>query len=343
MRTNTGFFAEKRSTDYIFGGVTPVPFEERNQPGDWTQFLPAEERQSGRFVDSMACVTFSAMNSLETQMRWMIQNRLIPDVSMAWLRANKYLDQNDMPNFSDRFTARMSGTTPNGNSIQRVWDSIRKDGVAPEESWPNDLEEFDWNHYYSAPTDEVKVLAKEFLTHFKVTYEFINDEPLIKKGLQHAPLQIATAVCPGWGGDRTISACSLPVSHATLIYRITDRGNYADFDHYDPFHKELAKDYVIPFICKGVLSPIRQSNGLPAVVDGFNRDLVYGERSEDVRKLQAKLQVLPVPTTFYGDLTVAAVRRYMKYNAIGSWFEQNIWPAGSRVGPKIRAVLNKNL
>lgn len=191
---NFGVIEGKRDTDFVAG---TLPYEERNPSGDWTSYLPPGEWQKGT-VDTMACVTFSALNSIETQ--------------------HKFLTGQER-NFSDRFTARLSGTTPDGNYLWRVADCIRKDGLVDESDWPAP-ENFTWETYYQAPPIEVINKARLFLNEWVVQYEWIDftKESLIKH-LKHAPIQV---VLPG---------------HAVLgFFRNEDVLKY--FDSYVPFIKE---------------------------------------------------------------------------------------------------------
>ena len=106
----------------------------------------------------MACVTFSALNSLETQIKFLTnQNREL----------------------SDRFTAKMSETTTNGNYLYKVGDSIREhsdgsgDGVVDEIEWPMPVG-YTWAKYYEEIPQFVKDKGREFLKEWKIEYEFID-------------------------------------------------------------------------------------------------------------------------------------------------------------------------
>ncbi len=347
---NTGVIIEHRDTDFQFGGVSGIIQESRNSTADWTRFLPDDERQSGQKTDSMACVTFSAMNSLETQLKWMLDNNLLPAVTLRFLRDNNYLTDTGRPNLSDRFIAKMSGTTTQGNSIQRVWDAIRKFGCVPESLWPDNLDVFDWNQFYADIPQSVKDMGVAWLQHFRGDYEFLTSKSQISLALKHAPLQIATAVCQPWSAPDPIPLCQMDVSHATMIYAQETVGIDDIFDSYQPFRKRLAANYSIPYIVKGVLTPLMTVDAPTPVPPTpistpfhFDRDLVAGETSIDVKFLQDRLAVVQPPTGFYGTLTIAAVKKLMVDRNIGTWWEKYIYPAGRRIGPKIRTYLNTHI
>lgn len=260
---NTGFLeAPPRETDWIAGGASGIEFKQYNHLGDWTTLLPSFERQNSVYMDSMACVTFSALNCLESQMRGHLAYQRLPAVLIKELKDLGYYNDRLEFNLSDRFTAKMSGTTRQGNYFVNVWDSIRKHGVIPEADWayPRDQRTpaFDWDDYYKEIPQELKDKGLKFLEildkyGFKIAYEWVPTSlPSISQHLYQAPIQIAAPTCTGWSTDRPVKACTMKANHATMVYRITNTEIH-DFDSYDPYRKELAIDYPISYAIKGVL------------------------------------------------------------------------------------------
>src|SRR3990167_7048548 len=98
---NRGVILGQRPDDFV-GGT--IPYEVRLPSGNWDAFLPSGEWQRSQpdpvkgYIDTMACVSFSALNSIETQIRFLTGQSI---------------------NYSDRFTAKMSGTTPQGNWLYK--------------------------------------------------------------------------------------------------------------------------------------------------------------------------------------------------------------------------------
>lgn len=197
---NRGVIEGQRDSDYV--GST-LPYEVLNPSGDWTPYLPPGEWQANSFTDTMACVTFSALNSIETQYKFLT---------------------GESRNFSDRYTARMSGTTPEGNWLWKVGDSIRKDGLIDESLYPTPPN-FTWDSYYTTPSMEVINKAKEFLNSWSVKYEFIDtSRESLMYHLKHAPIQV---VIPG---------------HAVLsFYSESQITKY--FDSYSPFEKTWSNPF----------------------------------------------------------------------------------------------------
>lgn len=208
---NYGVLLGQRDTDYIAG---TLPYRVLNPSGDWFSWNPKEEWQwILQKLDTMACVTFSALNVLETLY---------------------YFHTGTQKNFSDRFTAVMSGTTPQGNYLWKVADSIRKDGLVDETDYPPPPI-LTWENYYTPPPIEVINKAKEFLKSWTINYEFIPfDRESLLYHLKQSPIQV---VIPG---------------HAVMSFYTTEQITKY-FDSYAPFIKEWQKDFVSAL--KYVMSP----------------------------------------------------------------------------------------
>lgn len=254
---NTGFIDEPPTpTDYIAGVASAVLYRVVKEDGDWGNFLPSDEKQHFKYFDSMACVSFSACNCIETQINYWIEKGIIdPEKIKDWL------DEKGKFNGSDRAIAKWSGTTPRGNSMSNVANTIYKMGIPPEKVWPNppEMSEFVWNKYYEAIPKSVEDWGKKFLQFFLVEYEYvIVNEANIEKHLKQAPIQIATPVCPGWFTEEIIKPCGKVNSeHATLLHGNTPQYR-PDFDQYEPFKKKIAKNYPIGYIMKIIITPKKE-------------------------------------------------------------------------------------
>lgn len=224
---NDGVIDGIRDTDYLAGDLNPAPdlikslgTEVRNESGDWTAYLPDGERQSSRRGDSQACVTFSALNSIETQQKFLTGS---------------------VDNHSDRWTAKRSETTPQGNYLWKVADTIRKEGLVPESDYPAPSS-YTWDEYHAEIKEPLasRLLAqgKSWLENWSIGYEWIslNPEALVTH-LRHAPLQ---AVFP---------------AHAVMIYKYDPKLDWVYYlDSYAPFLKVRSR---VDFnsILKIVLTP----------------------------------------------------------------------------------------
>lgn len=197
----TGFIhADPRPTDYLEG---TLPYELLNKEGDWFDFLPLGEDQLIKFkFDTMSCVTFSALNNIEMQLKKITGKEF---------------------NFSDRFIAIMSGTTRNGNTLVNVADAIRKYGLIPEEMLPFGGNTFEEYHNKNMITDEMLKVGQEFLKKYDIGYEWIfvgeTNKGAMPAQLKHAPLQVAIP---------------MQARHAVALPNETHF-----FDSYSPYYKKI--------------------------------------------------------------------------------------------------------
>ena len=256
---NTGFIAVlPKPSDFLVG--QNIVQDRVMDDNWWTPYLPVDEWQVGTFLQTMACTTFSATNSVETQINYMILNHLLPSSTIHRLAELGFLE-NGFFNASDRWTAKKSGTTRVGNDLVSVWHSIRHDGLVPERDWPFPLYDagFDWDDYYQEPPKELEAKGQAFLEMFDVFYEWLLAGGKMPKTetwqewLRPAPIQIATPVCSGWSNKIPVPACTRSVEHATLLFRKPDV--YHIFDSMKPFRKQLAEDYSVPFAMRGIITP----------------------------------------------------------------------------------------
>ncbi len=353
-------------TDFNVSGISGIEYKILEENGDWLQYHGVGERQHGVYFDSMACVTFSALNSIEMQINRLIIKKLLPVETLQALQTLGYLNDYGLFNVSDRFTAKMSGTTRVGNYLTKVWDSVRNDGLIPQNKYdfPNDQRTpvFDWDNFYAEIDQSLKNAASEIFKYFSFSYEWVytnngmtpnQRKDLILQHLKHAPLQIAAPVCRGWNeGDKTaVPYCDInQPQHATVIAKVADNGCYSDFDSYIPYSKLLALDYPILYIMKGVVEmkkPIEQLPTKFGYVFDVTKPILYGQKSELVKQLQRALVFLnylspQYVTSFYWTKTQAAVLKFQTDHQVDTpeiLLELN----GKRAGTKTLTKLNQLL
>lgn len=272
MPHNTGVYVDPivSITDYVRGLLTGITFETRLATGDWQPYRSTGEKQHSVYFDSMACVSFSFNNAVESQINWMKKTGLLTDAIIAQLLPDpgergmfmEFFNDKGEADLSDRALAKLSGTTMIGNSLSWVATTGRNYAV-PQRKWNYPVTQqnpvFDWDDFYtSIPPDMVKTYSDIFFKVFKIQTEFITptkDE--IAFNLKQAPIQIASGVCPGWGTDTPVKACSRHNDHATVVDAVTTTKEPLIFDHYIPFGKMLANDYFIDAALK-ILVTIKQ-------------------------------------------------------------------------------------
>jgi len=241
--------APLEDSDFSFG-ATKLGMEVRVPEGDWEKYLPGFEKQRRQDEDKMWCVSASAENTIETEFIYQIKNRLISVEDMEWLDKKGYLDENGLPDFSDRFTAILSKTTANGNSPKRVAHAIHEYGLIPEKmlSYRRSMS---WRECYGygkweTPntrliTKEMKDLGQEFLKRFPINYEFprINE---FDEALKRNPIQVFVHA---WNGvsNGVYVRTTAGINHA--VEKIKKMPNQKIFDTYEPRVKSLADNFIL--------------------------------------------------------------------------------------------------
>ncbi len=372
---NTGvLIVPPKPTDWMAGGETGIAAAVLEESGQYDTYLPDEESQitfdpvRQPILDTSACVTFSGLNNVETLINRLRAKGLVPATAEAFLKSEGYVNPaTGKVNFSDRFTAKMSGTTKAGNSLGAVGDSIRKlHGLLPESDWMwpdmSDLQgdaNYDarWNRYYAEIPTALQTKAKRFLDHFDIFYQWValgtSTPEQLKASLKQGPFQIAAAICSPWSsndGMPPILACGCGTGHATLVYGFQPDGAWKDFDHYKSFRKLLAVDYCIPYALQYAVLP-KVAKPPEEFSYTFSKKLRYDDPKNDaaeVHKLQEALQFLKR----------ADGQPYLKVGVFGPFGPQTKTAfglfqtdhkitdpdgQGTNFGPQSRAVMNQEL
>ena len=257
-----------RPKDWRASGVTGLTRGEvLRADGQWDSYLPVMEKQYNPYFDTMACVSFGNINCPETLMFRQFGKR---------------------SNFSDRFIAKMSGTTHDGNGEYAVAETIRKCGLVEEEAWPFGPWIKDWDTYYSEVPQEVKDEGLAFLKEYELKYQFIDEQKqdALIEALKYSPLAIFV---PG---------------HCMTLYGYELGVRWKIYDTYGNGFKEEPWDYkfrcavewqinkIIPSVEPMIKLP---KNGMVVVVDGHGERMmsVDGKKLylDDPGKIETELQL----------------------------------------------------
>ena len=218
---NNGYIKEEKDErDYIFG-ASDIHNQIIREDGQWSDiFTPPAERQNKRNVDVMACVTFSLFNVIEF---------------LAFYKWGEKWDE------SDRYVAKMSNTTRNGNSMRQVIDTLRKiSGSVPEEDYP--FSDFlDWNKYYQSVPKNIIEKGQTWLKRYEVNYQAVlNNSKMMMEALKYSPLWVAGFA---WAKSGEYYRSWGRTNHAFTIVGYKEGEYWLAFDSYSPFIKKLAWDY----------------------------------------------------------------------------------------------------
>ena len=211
--------------DFIFGGSN-IPYEILQPTGKWDKFLPIVEKQRKNGLETMACATYATLNVLE-----ILHNRLY-GIEKNW---------------SERFTANLSGTTRSGNSPHKTAECIRKKGAILEELLPFSKDINTWEEYY-APISENLIKEGE-KWGYEILHEYVSPSALnrtteLKEALKYSPLGASVALYSQKEG--VYQKGDFKDDHWICIYAYEDNEYWNIFDSYDGFCKRVEWNY--PFM-----------------------------------------------------------------------------------------------
>jgi hypothetical protein len=239
--------------DWRIGGqgdfFSPVNSTALISGNNWEEWLPVIEYQNQAGFDRMACVTYSLMNCFEI---------------LNIQETGKEL------NFSDRYIAKLSNTSRQGNTLPAVFDEVRENGLVKESVWPDVLT--DWDDYYKQVPANIIGSGKEFIKDYDVYREYVATykKDLIFEALNHAPLQVIVEYASGDG----ILNPGQAYNHAVTCYGAKKNEYWLIYDHYTQTRKKYAWDYEFAAILKPTFK-LKKPNMLK-VKNGFMYLLVEG-------------------------------------------------------------------
>lgn len=171
--------------DFVAGDFSPLVWKSRvtEAGGFWLPFIPTYEVQNNNGVDKMNCTAMATDNVIETD----IKER-----------------ENIEINVSDRFVAKASGNTKDGNYIQYPIETIMKVGFVMEDVYPEEyqIKPPTWDEYYKNITPELFKKALVVLDKYEFNREFVyptNDKDKLYQLLHEAPLK--ATVCYASSSD----------------------------------------------------------------------------------------------------------------------------------------------
>ncbi len=255
LKHNYGLIPDTpRETDYIAGIFSSLDKKILQPDGQWTDYLPTDEKQQGRYVETMACTCFSLLNVLEM----LAKKREFGD----W-------------NKSDRFTAKMSGVTQNGNSMNVVLDSVRKlNGTVQEQDWPADIDNFNWSQFYAPVPQNIKDKGIIFVNDYEVGYEVVSNAPqALKQALTYSPLYVAGSA---WAeNSKGLYYTFGGANHAFTIVGYKDGEYWLAFDSYPEYLKKLAWNFQITYPKIVTLNLRGQSYNKIEIQNLISRGFIY--------------------------------------------------------------------
>lgn len=358
LKYNPGFINERKPEDF-FGASSPIPHERRNITRNWKQFRSVEEDQFNEKGDWWNCTNQSGENQFEAHANQLLKENLWPKAALEFWNGKNSMGVSYIVDgkfkISTRFNTKKSGTKiGTGNSFGRSQESIRKDGVVPESVWPTRPDMTQYEYYWDINNPKITALGLESLKWYDWLYDQFSDltPKNLDKQLEHAPIQIAVATCPGWNTGK-VPVCYEPPIHAILLEDVEDL-NYAlnILDHYPPYSKTLLPGYRIYAACKGVLYPKGHNiETNPPMLSPLYKDIVFGESGDQVIRLKVALRKLgwlkdiSDNSSLYDERLADVVFRFQLGNIFRtpSTLSEVFKLRGKRVGPKTREAINQGI
>ena len=211
---------------------------------NWKLWESDGEKQRRNGDDMMDCVSFSAANVIENILnyyRYIFFKGIANDeqTTIFKIASDLGLYDNGKANVSDRYIAKISNTTRNGNDQKTVWDAIRHYGVVSENDWPF-VET--WDEYYQEVPDWLIGYGKHFADQIDINYEFVESINYID-ALAYSPLQTCLYAWNGQNQTGDYVRVDIPFDHATVVDGYESLLRWNIFDSYEPFNKSCTWDF----------------------------------------------------------------------------------------------------
>jgi hypothetical protein len=230
-----GFIPDEiQEEDYVLGDGN-LQGEILQDTGQWAMFLPKEEIQYRKGLETSNCTAYATLNCIEI------------------IHKKRYGCET---NYSERFTGILAGTYPPGNSPHKVAESIRKGGVVLEEKLPfsDDIKTIEQYYNPNPLPDELLETGRgwwKFWYTFKHEYVFRSTTPLSEKkkrlmeALKYSPLGVSVYAWAEDGSGKYVKFGS--DNHWTVLFGYQENEAWLVFDSYDKTIKRLHWDYDFGF------------------------------------------------------------------------------------------------
>lgn len=243
------------------------------QPGgQWLSFLPPNEHQRIKDGDTMSCVLFSLLNLIEI------------------LERRKYKRKKD---YSDAYNAKLAGVTKTGTTMTKGGDSVRNYGVVEQvyHPWDNNMTLAEFFRNISSITLQ---RGEEWLDDYQFNYETVINPTVGKmiRALEFSPLWVA-GYAWYWKNGQYHNYGN--ANHAFLIVGYKEGECWYALDHYSPYIKELAWDYIPQYVKTGYLTGLKpnlleslKSRGFKYVMRVENLGQIYEIVGDQLIEMKAQ-------------------------------------------------------
>lgn len=229
-------YPDVKDEDFKFGSGDLAGTPLRGD-GDWRDYLPPEEDQNIRGIESSACYVEASQHAIAT------------------IEEEQFGEADN--NYSARFNALLSNGTPTGGNPLQGADSMRTDGLVPDSLMPFGDYINSWSDFHSFKgviESIVRAKGKEYLGKKILGYDVVcqRSEPVatkylkLKQALQYSPCPVSVTA---WYEKNGIyyKPDGLDDNHLVeLVYIDADNHPYIR-DTYYPYLKKLDANFNFDF------------------------------------------------------------------------------------------------
>lgn len=233
----------KIKTNFIYPNVKPEHYKFGSnkisgnvlrEDGDWRNYLPPEEEQNKRGIESSACYIEAQQHAIATILE----------------EQYNLFDRN----FSARFNAYLSGGTEQGGDPLVGAESMRNDGLIPDELMPFGDDIQSWNDFHSWKGTDEGLCRQEgdtFLKEWKLNYDivFTRDEPIeikmskLREALKYSPVPMSVYAWYQDSQENYIKPEGVNDNHLVECVYLDENNCPYVRDTYSPFLKKLEANY----------------------------------------------------------------------------------------------------
>lgn len=214
--------------DFRFGSgqLTGTPLR---ADGDWREYLPPEEDQNVRGIESSACFVEASQHAIAT------------------IEEEEYGEVDN--NYAARFNALLAGGTPTGGSPIAAADSMRHDGLVRDSVMPFGPDVRSWGEFHSwkgVNEKSVRSLGKEYLETKELGYDVVVERHYdvkmkyqkLRDALKYSPCPVSVVAWYERDGIYYKPA-GLRDTHLVELVYIDDNNQAYVRDTYAPYLKQL--------------------------------------------------------------------------------------------------------
>ena len=226
---------------YRFGSgqIIGTPLRE---DGDWRDYLPPEEAQNIRGIESSACYIEAQQHAIAT-----IEEETYDEIDN---------------NYSARFNALLSRGTEQGGDPIAGADSIRHDGLVKDSSMPFGNEIQSWEDFHSwKGVNEKAVRAEGKKYNKKLAHDIVfeRDEPIetkylkLQQALKFSPIPVSVMAWYQDDDGTYIKPEGSRDNHLVELVYIDEKNYPYIRDTYPPYLKKLAPLYDFDFAMRWII------------------------------------------------------------------------------------------